>query len=249
MPERGALLYRQTNSEATGRYRLIKEVLADPHSSVLLVHTRLEIADESLRGKLRLFALLSPHLGGRGAENTAQWLELGERTLLHAEREDFHLVFGSDRGFSRRSVGYLGASDGWQDLHKGNFQMDWQYQQAGPGSLVLTGEVDIAGTGDGAISTPLVDGGNGAEFVLGVAFGDSSVSAAAKLVQSFAMQTPRRLRRAVAARGGRSRGRTEHHQTHRRRGLALPPEPPRAPGPRGQALPGGAYRIAFDALG
>jgi glucoamylase len=68
MPERGALLYRQTNSEATGRYRIIKEVLADPHSSVMLVHTRLEIADESLRGKMRLFALLSPHLGGRGAE-------------------------------------------------------------------------------------------------------------------------------------------------------------------------------------
>src|ERR1700731_3056919 len=71
MPERGALLYRQTNSEATGRYRLIKEVLADPHSSVLLVRTRLEIADESLRGKLRLFALLSPHLGGRGATRMA----------------------------------------------------------------------------------------------------------------------------------------------------------------------------------
>jgi glucoamylase len=195
MPERGALLYRLTNSEATGRYRLIKEVLADPHSSVLLMRTRLEIADESLRGKLRLFALLSPHLGGRGAENTAQWLDLGGRTLLHAEREDFHLVFGSDRGFSRRSVGYLGTSDGWQDLHKGNFQMDWQHREAGPGSLVLTGEVDLAGTGDSAISASLVDGGNGVEFVLGVAFGDSSVSAAAKLVQSFA--TPFEKHRSV----------------------------------------------------
>jgi glucoamylase len=68
-------------------------------------------------------------------------------------------------------------------------------KQAGPGSLVLTGEVDLAGTGDPAISAPLVDGGNGAEFVLGVAFGDSSVSAAAKLVQSFA--TPFDRHRAV----------------------------------------------------
>jgi glucoamylase len=128
MAERGALLYRQTNSEPGGRYRLIKEVLADPHCSVLLVRTRLEIADESLRGKLHLFALLSPHLGGHGAENTGRWLDLGERTLLHAEREDFHLVLGCDRGFRRRSVGYLGVSDGWQDLHKGNFQLDWQHQ-------------------------------------------------------------------------------------------------------------------------
>ena len=177
VPEAGALLYRLTNREPNGRYRLVKEVLADPHSSVLLVHARLEIADESLRGKLRLFALLVPHLGGYGAENTAELLEVGERTLLHAEREDFHLMFGCDRGFSRRSVGYVGVSDGWQDLHKGNFQLDWQYQRAGPGSVALTGEIPLAGAGDG---------GDNLECVLGVAFGDSAVSAAAKLLQSLA---------------------------------------------------------------
>ena len=176
-PEVGALLYRLTNREPKGRYQLVKEVLADPHSSVLLVHTRLEIVDESLRGKLRLFALLTPHLGGYGAENRADWLDLGERTLLHAEREDFHLMFGCDHGFSRRSVGYVGASDGWQDLHKGNFQMDWQYRQAGPGSVALTGEIPL---------TEAQGGGNTVECVLGLAFGDSAVSAAAKLLQSMA---------------------------------------------------------------
>ena len=29
-------------------------------------------------------------------------------------------------GFSRRSVGYVGASDGWQDLMD-NFKMDWEF--------------------------------------------------------------------------------------------------------------------------
>ena len=177
VPETGALLYRLTNREPNGRYQLVKEVLADPHSSVLLVHTRLEIADHSLRGKLRLFALLAPHLGGYGAENRADWVDLGERALLHAEREDFHLMFGCDRGFSRRSVGYAGVSDGWQDLHKGNFQMDWQYRQAGPGSVALTGEIPL---------TEAESGGDGMECVLGLAFGDSAVSAAAKLLQSLA---------------------------------------------------------------
>lgn len=59
-PEEGALLYRLTNSERGGRYRIIKEVLTDPHSSVVLIQTRLEIVDETLRGKLRLYALLAP---------------------------------------------------------------------------------------------------------------------------------------------------------------------------------------------
>ncbi len=59
-------------------------------------------------------------------------------------------------------------------------------RKAGPGSLALTGEVDLGGSGDPAISSPPAEGGHGAEFVLGLAFGDSAVSAAAKLLQSFA---------------------------------------------------------------
>ena len=40
-PEEGCLLSRLTNSEPTGRYRIIKEILSDPHSSVVLIQTRL----------------------------------------------------------------------------------------------------------------------------------------------------------------------------------------------------------------
>ena len=52
-PEQNALLYRLTNSDREGRYRLVKEIVVDPHSSVLLMHVRLEIPDPKLRGKLR----------------------------------------------------------------------------------------------------------------------------------------------------------------------------------------------------
>ena len=47
-PEKNALLYRLTNSDPAGRYRLIKEIVTDPHSPVLLVRTRVEILDASL---------------------------------------------------------------------------------------------------------------------------------------------------------------------------------------------------------
>ncbi len=69
-PERDCVFYRLTNSDRQGRYRLVKHVLADPHHPVLLQHTRVEVLDESLRGKLRFYALLAPHLARYGAGNS-----------------------------------------------------------------------------------------------------------------------------------------------------------------------------------
>ena len=52
-PERDCVFYRLTNSDPNGRYRLIKHILADPHRSVVLMHTKLEVLDASLRAKAR----------------------------------------------------------------------------------------------------------------------------------------------------------------------------------------------------
>src|ERR1051325_3455275 len=67
-PEKSTLYYRLTNSEPSGRYRIIKDIITDPHSSVVLISTRVEIADETLRNKLQLFALLAP----RSEEHTSE---------------------------------------------------------------------------------------------------------------------------------------------------------------------------------
>src|SRR5438552_6360602 len=86
-PERDCVLYRLTNSERQGRYRLVKHVLTDPHRSVLLVHTRIEVLDESLRGRLRCYALLAPHIARHGACNSGWCSEIGATKLIHAQRE------------------------------------------------------------------------------------------------------------------------------------------------------------------
>ena len=169
-PARDCLFYRLTNSEPHGRYRIVKRVLTDPHLSVLLVHTKLEVFDESLRGKLRLYALLAPHIAGRGAGNSAWCSEIGAVKLIHAQRENVHLIMACSTGFSRRSVGYVGFSDGWQDLMH-NFKMDWEFQEAVNGNIAATGEVNLP------------DGG---EFTIAIAFGRSYQSAATKLFQSMA---------------------------------------------------------------
>ena len=169
-PERDCVFYRLTNSEPSGRYRLVKYVLTDPHRSVLLVHTKVEVLDESLRGKLRLYALLAPHIAGCGAGNSAWCSEIGAVKLMHAEREDVHLIIACSSGFSRRSVGYVGLSDGWQDLMH-NFKMDWEFRTAERGNIALTGEVDLPDNG---------------EFTIAIAFGGSYQSTAIKLFQSLA---------------------------------------------------------------
>lgn len=165
-PEHDCPLYRLTNTERNGRYRLVKHVLTDPHRSVLLVHTRLEISDAALRGKLKLYALLAP----QGAENSAWCSEIGADTLLHAERGNIHLVLGSSCGFSRRSVGFVGFSDGWQDVTK-HLKMDWEFRAAENGNVAMIGEIVVPPSG---------------EFTLGVACGGSYQSTAVKLLQAMA---------------------------------------------------------------
>lgn len=169
-PEQGSLLYRLTNSDREGRYRLVKEIVVDPHSRVLLMHTRLEVLAPTLRGKLRLFALLAPHMKGTGRNNSARWCDLGGRKLFDVQREDIDMSFGCTPDFTRRSVGYVGFSDGWQDLMT-NFKMDWEFERAEDGNIALIGEIDLS---------------DGAEFTLGVGFGRTQHSASAHLLQALA---------------------------------------------------------------
>jgi glucoamylase len=141
-------------------------VLADPHRFILLAHTKVEIFDETLRGRLRLYALLAP----QGVNNSARCSEVGGVELIQAQRETVHLVIGSSCGFTRRSVGYVGASDGWQDLMN-NFKMDWEFRSAERGNIALTGEIEIPDNG---------------EFTVAIPCGGSYQSTAAKLLQSLA---------------------------------------------------------------
>lgn len=134
------------------------------------MHTRLEILDPKLRGKLRLYALLAPHMKGTGKNNSAKLCGLGGRKLIEVQREDIDMSFGCAPDFTRRSVGYVGFSDGWQDLMD-NFKMDWEFEQAEDGNIALIGEIDLS---------------DGMGFTLGVGFGHTPQSACAHLLQAFA---------------------------------------------------------------
>src|SRR5271166_6954908 len=76
--------------------------------------------------------------------------------MLFAQRDSCALALACSAPMPKRSVGFAGVSDGWQDLSQ-HFQMTWEYDRAENGNVALTAEIDLAAC-------------NG-EFVLALGFG------------------------------------------------------------------------------
>jgi glucoamylase len=151
-----AAAVRLTNSDPEGRYKIIKEIIADPHHAVVLMRVRFE-GDEQLLSRMKAYAVLAPHLDVGGAGNSGFVLDLaGKRTLL-ASKNGLSLVMACDCGFTRASCGYVGHSDGYQDLMD-NFQMDWEFGSAPNGNIALTGEIDLSVTREFVVAISLGEG-------------------------------------------------------------------------------------------
>ncbi len=139
--EPGVPVYHLTNTELHGRYRIEKEVFSDPYRNVVLQRIRFV----PLQGNLsdyHLYALLAPHLGNFGAHNTAWTGDYKGDRMLFAERDGIALAFGCSVPWRKMSAGFVGYSDGWQDLSK-HHQMTWEYDRAEDGNVALTGEIDL----------------------------------------------------------------------------------------------------------
>jgi glucoamylase len=139
--EPGVPVYELTNTDISGRYRIHKEVLTDPYRNVVLQKVRFE----PLRGTLsdyRLFALLSPHLANCGYGNTGWIGDYKGFAMFFAEHDGTTLGLASSAPWRRMSVGFVGASDGWQDISQ-HFQMEWEYARAENGNIACTGEIDL----------------------------------------------------------------------------------------------------------
>lgn len=140
---RGTPAYRLTNTAVDGRYRIEKEIITDPHRDVVLQRSRFI----PLQGELadyHVYVILAPHLGNRGSENNAWVGDYKGQEMLFAERDSWAaLALASDTPWLGRSAGFVGVSDGWQDLsqHKA---MTWFYSNAERGNVALTGEIDLA---------------------------------------------------------------------------------------------------------
>ncbi len=177
-PEPDALGFLITNSHREQRFKIIKYVFADQRRPCVLVRTQFRPADP-LCQQLRLFALLAPRLEGGGWHNTGNVAEAAGRTILTAHRGNTWLALGASIPFVRTSCGYVGSTDGWQDLSK-NFELQYEFDSVEDGNIALTGELDL---------------NQGFEFTLGLAFGDSLHRAVSTLFQSLSVRHAENLRR------------------------------------------------------
>ncbi len=153
--EPGVPAYDLINTCRSGRYRIHKEVLSDPYRNVVLQKIRFE----PLQGKLadyRLHALLSPHLANCGYGNTGWMGDYKGVPMFFAEHDGTTLALASSTPWKKMSVGYVGVSDGWQDLSQ-HGELRWEYTRAENGNIAFTGELDLEGCGG--------------EFVLALGFG------------------------------------------------------------------------------
>ena len=133
---------RLTNADRAGRYKIIKEIIADPHHPVVLMRVRFE-GEESLLSRMKAYAILAPHLDVGGAGNSGAVMDVAGMRVVIAWKNGLSLVMAASCGFSRASCGYVGVSDGWQDLME-NFRMDWEFGAAPEGNIALTGEIDLS---------------------------------------------------------------------------------------------------------
>jgi glucoamylase len=173
-PIPGAPAYRLTNTCTQGRYRIEKEILTDPERPVVLQRIKFT----ALRGDIgdyRVFALLAPHLDNHGAGNTARVGAYKGVPALFASRGDHALCLMCSTGFRTRSAGFVGMSDGWQDLMR-NGELLNQFTLAEDGNVALAGELEASG----------------GELILALGYGRSTEEAAhqsrASLAEGFDAQ-------------------------------------------------------------
>ena len=175
-----SLAVRVVASDLGGRYIVTKEFITDPHHPVVLMNVKIT-GEEEILSRLKCYALLAPHLDGGGAGNSARSVDISGQRCILAWKNGVHLCFGADVGFSRTSCGYVGTSDGYQDL-AAHMKMTWNFGQALDGNIALTGEIDIA---------------RHREFTIAIALGDGPHSAVAGLMQTLSTPYEIHLKRFI----------------------------------------------------
>jgi glucoamylase len=168
--------YRLTNTAIGQPYKIIHEVISEQGASTILIRTKLE-GDARLLPKLRVYALLAPHIEGAGAENSGFVARTRAGNALTAHRKNTWLAMGADRGFKATSCGYVGVNDGWQDIIGHRRLPQWNYDCVFNGNIALMGEIDLNG---------------GTEFILALAFspGDDDTPNASLTALFEALSSP-----------------------------------------------------------
>ncbi|MGI9611039.1 MAG: glycoside hydrolase family 15 protein, partial [Acidimicrobiia bacterium] len=160
-----ALGYRVVQQDREGRYRIEKEIIADPDLSSVIMKVKFQ-GDPGLR----LFLLAAPHLEIGGYGNHGEIAGVGDGTVLMANKGRTWMAIGASIPFLQASVGHVGETDGWQDLSE-HLEMTHEYDCA-EGNIALTGELDLTA---------------GTEFTVAMSFADHRHGSVTALLQAIGL--------------------------------------------------------------
>jgi glucoamylase len=157
------------NSAGDGRYRTEKAIITDPDRPCVLQRVTFT-ALQGAPGDYRVHALLSPHLVNAGMQNSAWIGEFRGVQILFATGRSRYLALASSLPWRAASAGFVGVSDGWQQL-RWNGRIEPQYHRADNGNVALVGEIGFTD------AEPTAD--------LALAFGQTEYEAAARALDSL----------------------------------------------------------------
>ncbi|MDQ3047706.1 MAG: glucan 1,4-alpha-glucosidase [Bacteroidota bacterium] len=171
---RGIPGYHITNCCKKHHYRIEKEIISDPQRDTVLQRIQFHPTNKK-RKDFKLHVLLAPHLDNHGSGNTAWVGNYKGIPMLFAQRGDSSLAMVCSTPWKKCSAGFVGSSDGWQDLNK-HKEMAWQFERAENGNVALTAEVDLEEL-------------KGNSFVIALGFGrnpeEAGQRARASIIESF----------------------------------------------------------------
>jgi glucoamylase len=154
-----ALSYRLVNTDKDGRYSIEKHLFTDPDRQTLFMHVVFTAHEDNVTPYL----LINPHMKNTGRGDVAY---VSHNYLNAREGYDRYLSVRSNIAFVKSSAGFVGVSDGWQDLND-NRVMDWTYEWAddGGGDVAMMAQL------------PTVNAGGTLTFDVAVGVGDSHFAA------------------------------------------------------------------------
>jgi glucoamylase len=166
--------YHITNSCNMHTYRIEKEIISDPSRDTVLQRIQFFPTNKK-RKDFKLFMILAPHLGNNGNANTAWVGDYKGLPMLFAQRGETSLALACSIPWKKGSAGFVGTSDGWQDLHQ-HKDLLWEFERAENGNVALTGEINLEEL-------------NGQPFVVALGFGrnpeEAGQRARASILESF----------------------------------------------------------------
>ena len=155
--------YRLINTDKEGKYTIEKHVFTDPDRQTLFTRVIFTAKENNITP----YILVNPHMENTGTNDVAF---VSRNSLNAREGENVYVSVKSTTPFVKTSAGYVGSSDGYQDLADNGF-MDWTYDytdQNNPGNVAMMAQL------------PTMSAGQTATFDLVVGFGSNYEEATAQ---------------------------------------------------------------------